>query len=145
MASAQEPGVVKVVVRGPSGVEYPLYQGSSAGLGPSGSADGVIQSTPEKWLFVPTNPNPITKDSRVIIYVKLTSADGIDWSDCGTHIPVTMANGQASVLVNGDFTGSDLPASTTAGVWHELAYYDVTQPMHFGGGKIFFSLEDDTA
>ena len=141
MASAQESGTVKFVVRTPSGNEYVLLTSSVEALGPSGSPDGVIGSTPEKWLYQPIDPSKIPKDSRIYIYVKLQTADGIDWSDCALHLPMTMPNGRQIVLVNSDFTGSDLAAGTTAGVWHELAYYDVTMPMHFGGGKIYNSID----
>jgi hypothetical protein len=58
---------------------------------------------------------------------------------------MTRPNGSIVTLGNGDFTGNDLVAATTAGVWHQLAYYDVPQNMYFGatGQKVFFSLEDD--
>lgn len=52
-------------------------------------------------------------------------------------------NGSAGTLVNGTFTGSDLVAATTTGVWHELAYFDTVEAMRLGGGKLFISVEND--
>jgi hypothetical protein len=147
MASAQEPSNVRFSVVAPSGNKYELFTKNVAETGPGGSADGVIASTstPDTWTVLPLNSNVIPANSRIIIEVNLITADGIDWSDCALSLPVRRANNAPSTLINSDFTGTDLVAATTAGTWHQLAYYDTPAAMRVGGGPMFFSVEDDTA
>lgn len=145
MVSAQEPGNVTFYVTNPQGEKKKLFGNNVAALGPSGSADGAIASTPEKWLFLPLDGKTILPNSIITIEVTLNAADGIDWSDCALVLPYVNASGGADSFQNADFTGTDLVAATTAGTPHQLAYMVVKQPIRIGGGKVFFSLEDDTA
>jgi hypothetical protein len=144
MVSAQNPGAeAQFWVKTPSGNQYLLYGNSSAALGPSGSSEGVIASTPEKWLSIPRDNKLIPVNSKIIVKVKLGTADGLDFSDGAMSIPVTTLGGAVKALTNGDFTGTDLAAATPVGIWIEFGYYTVTEPLYFGGGKIFYSVEND--
>lgn len=145
MVSAQEPGNVVFYVTNPEGVKSKLFGNNVAALGPSGSADGAIASTPEKWLFLALDKRTIRPQSLITIEVTLNAADGIDWSDCALVLPYVNASGASDNFQNADFTGTDLVAATTAGTPHQLAYMLVKQAIRIGGNKVFFSLEDDTA
>jgi len=79
-------------------------------LSPSGSSEGVIASTPEKWTYLPLDNKVIRPNSRITLFCKLATADGIDYSDCGIVIPYQKLNGSAGTLNNGTFTGADLVA-----------------------------------
>lgn len=153
MTSAQEPGVLKFYRITPSGSKIFLYGNNIAALGPSGSADGVIGSTPEKWL----NLSAITSAEKILqvndkLHITFTadSADTTDASDCEFSIPITYQNGSQDTLGSPDdsnywdvFQLGDV--ALIAGREYPVCEKTVRQPFALGGGKIFASIEDDTA
>lgn len=108
MASAQVKGKLKFYRRvGGSGAMIPLFENNIAALGPSGSSDGAIASTPETWTFVPLQ-NTAAKNLRVndhlVVTLTLTTAATTDASDGKVILPITYADGSAGTL--GDFDNS---------------------------------------
>ena len=147
MASAQEPGLVRFYVKRPNGDLDHIYENRVEFLGPGGSPDHVVASTatPDVLLNIPPIANvPIARGDKLVMTVELDASDGIDVSDCVFQIPFRNAAGGVFVLTDRKMTMSDL--TPPAGTELTLATYEFEQgPFVFGGGKIFVSIEDDTA
>jgi len=144
MASAQEPSVVKLYVRKPSGHMYLLMDKRVEEIGPSGSADHVVQSTPEKWTIIPMSNVPINRGDVLVCNVISDAADTTDYSDCVFSIPfVHQQTGVVKTVSDGDMTGADIALIASTEV--TLATYEFVGGPYFFGGKIFMSVEDDTA
>jgi len=153
MASVQEDGVLKFYRVTPTGSKVFLYGNDIKALGPSGSADGVIQATPEKWITL----NAITAPNKVLrvndkLHVTFTpkGADTTDASDSEFSIPITYKDGGQDTLGSPDdstvwdvFQLGDV--ALIAGREYPVCEKTVRQPFALGGGKIFASIEDDTA
>ena len=108
MASAQVKGKLKFYRRvGGSGAMIPLFENNIAALGPSGSSDGTIGSTPDAWTFIPLQ-NTAAKNLRVndhlVVSLTLTTAATTDASDGKVILPVTYSDGTGGTL--GDFVNS---------------------------------------
>lgn len=108
MASAQVKGKLKFYRRvGGSGALVPLFENNIAALGPSGSSDGTIGSTPETWTFIPLQ-NTAAKNLRVndhlVVALVLSTAATTDASDGKVILPITYADGTGGTL--GDFDNS---------------------------------------
>jgi hypothetical protein len=147
MASAQEPSLVRFYVKRPNGDMDHLYENRVEFLGPGGSADHVVASTatPDVLITVPARTDiPIARGDKLVITVELDASDGIDVSDCVWQIPFRSADGGVFILTDAKVTMSDItPAAATETI---LGTYEFEQgPYYFGGGKIFVSIEDDTA
>lgn len=153
MASVQEPGIVRWYRITPSGNKILIYSGNTAALGPSGSADGVIASTPEKWTYVApiTDPNKVLRvNDQLLVTFESFAADGVDVSDCESSVPITYQDGTPDVLrAIDDSTEWDVKVAAdktlVANDETPLCVKTVRRPFAFGGGKMFFSIEDDTA
>lgn len=150
MASANEPGVVRIVAITPTGQEIVVYEDRSDGpLNAGKSPDGVLANlTADKWLFLQRGGPVLSGGWKIGLRFKLDAADGLDVSDGVTMIPVTRDDGTKFVLNNTDLGNTtDLPAATTAGAWHALGT-DYTVPngvrCMIGGGPVVVSIEDDT-
>ena len=108
MASAQVKGKLSFYRRvGGNGALIPLFESNIAALGPSGSSDGTIASTPDTWTFIPLQ-NTAAKNLRVndhlVVTITLTTAATSDASDGKVILPYTSADGTAGTL--GDFDNS---------------------------------------
>jgi len=108
MASAQMKGKIKFYRRaGGSGALIPLYENNLAALGPSGSSEGTIGSTPEAWTFIPLQ-NTASKNLRVndhlVVSITLSTAGTSDASDGKVILPITYETGTGGTL--GDFDNS---------------------------------------
>lgn len=108
MASAQVKGKLKFYRRvGGSGASIPLFENNIAALGPSGSSDGTIGSTPDAWTFIPlqnTAAKNLRTNDHLVVALELTTAATIDASDGKVVLPITFADGTGGTL--GDFDNS---------------------------------------
>lgn len=108
MVSAQVKGKLKFYRRvGGSGAMIPLFENNIAALGPSGSSEGAIASTPDAWTFIPTQntqaKNLRVNDHLVVSMIQSTAAT-TDASDGKVILPITYADGTGGTL--GDFDNS---------------------------------------
>ncbi len=152
MASAALPGA-KIVIYGvtPGQNKTRLFQGVNEQTGPGGAPNGVQATTKANELpFMPIQNVELRGGDKLMIFVNITVADGIDMSDGVYNIPI-IRNGNLEYLSTSDFgiaTATDYPASTPAGVELQLGTgYTVPEGdrIKLGGGNYFISAQDDTA
>lgn len=151
MASANEPGVLKIFAESPEGQRFLTHRyRSDSPINAGKSPDGVLANlTIDKWQFVPEYTGvTLTGGWKVILNFTLDAADGIDASDCVINLPLTIRGGGVRQLNATDlgFT-TDLPASTVAAQPIDLGTgYTIPngQSCHIGGGAGVISIEDDT-
>lgn len=150
MASANEAGLIKVVVER-AGVQKTAFQfRSDSAINAGKSPDGVLANlTTDKWMKVAKVPLGITAGDTIRLLFKFDAADGLDASDCVIQIPY-YEDGVFKPLNAASFAfTTDIPAATPAGQWVELGTgYNVPANVRFaqlGGGDIVLSIEDDTA
>ena len=148
MASLQEPGLVRIMVKKPTGPEEEVYSGSVTVTAPGGgSPDGAGSATPKinERLFVPVS-RPILRNND-IMFVEFTpvGADTLDITAMLWDIPVTTANGVKHITI-ADFSDPALAAvALTAGIPVRVAGFKVTEgPLQFGGGPLYIDFQDDT-
>lgn len=125
MASAIAPGQFKVVVEDPVGNQYPQLKGDNQGaIAAGGSPDGVLANTTiDKQVRVGTAARPVvaTGGFYVRLFVKLSTADGLDVSDGVFQVAITEDSGAERQLSASDFgISTDIPAATPANQWFEL-------------------------
>jgi len=105
MVSAQVKGKLKFYRRvGGSGALVPLFENNIAALGPSGSSEGVIASTPDMWTFIPaqnTSEKNLRVNDHLVVSLILSTAATTDASDGKVILPITYADGTGGTL--GDF------------------------------------------
>jgi hypothetical protein len=154
MVSAQVKGTLKFYRRvGGNGALVPLFSNNLAALGPSGSSEGVIASTPEKWTFIPLQ-NTTAKNLRVndhlVVAITLSTAATTDASDGKIILPCTAADGTSFTL--GDFdntTDWDVQVlgdvALLANVETIIAAKKVLAPFSLGSEyqKCFLSVENN--
>lgn len=108
MASAQVKGKLKFYRRaGGSGAMIPLFENDIAALGPSGSSDGAIASTPEKWTFIPLQNTPakvLRVNDHLVVAITLSTAATTDSSDGEVVLPITYQDGTGGTLGGFDNT-----------------------------------------
>lgn len=155
MASAQEAGTIHFYRQTANGARIPLFSADMAAIGPSGAADGVIQSTPDMWTYIPLQnaANKVLRaNEKLVVTFTPRGTDTLDASDCRFVIPITYQDGTADSL--GDPTSTVdwdvLQASDilyNAGIEADVCIKKVLQPFALGSNlqKAFMSLEDDTA
>jgi len=150
MASDQCTGaLIRIYGVAPSGKKTPLFQGVNEQTGPAGSPDGVQATVKDNELpFMPPKPQVLRGGDKLMVFVVLKTADGIDASDCVFNVPI-LRNGSLEYLSTADFGFStDYPASSPADVELQLGSgYTVPEgdSIQVGGGKFFMSVENDTA
>ena len=145
MASAQEPGIVKLYVEKPSGARFPVFNMRTEEAGPGGAPDHVVSANTDKWRFQPVVGGVIDRGDKLVMTVTLDASDGIDVSDCVFSIPITnLSNGLVERITDADFTMSDItPAANTETV---LGTYEFQSGnKRFGGGHIAIFIEDDSS
>ncbi len=150
MASGQCPQA-KITIYGvdPSGAKKPLFKGVNEQTGPGGSPDGVQATTKANEIpFMPASGVVLPGGYKIVAYVTLKTADGIDASDCVLNIPI-LRNGALEYLSASElnFT-TDHPAGTLANVETQLGSgYTIPENdrVQVGGGNYFISIENDTA
>ena len=143
MVSAQIAGLIEIEVQSPSGAIYPLTSATTAELGPSGSVDHAIASTPEKWVTVPLDASIIPKDSQIRIYFTADTAATTDESDAAVSLPFRDAHNKKVTITDGDLTAKFGDAALIAGAKTLIWTYETRQPLRFGGGTVFLSIENN--
>jgi len=153
MVSAQISGTLRFYRIDTNGSKTFLFGGNIAYLGPSGSSEGVIASTPEKWGFIPLL-NSQDKLLRVNEKMEATFTP-IAAATIGTGtkskavIPITYQNGTSDII--GDFASSvewdDKQLATKAIIAGDetiVARKTVRIPFALGSNtnKVFASIEN---
>lgn len=153
MVSAQVKGVVKFYRRTPTGSMIFLYGNDLAALGPSGSSDGAIASTPEKWGFIPMQSaqhKVLRVNDQLVVTCTLKTAATTDASDGEAVIPITYQDGSVSTLSGFDnATDWDVQqlgdVALLANTETIIAAKKILQPFILGSNtaKAFVSVEDN--
>jgi len=150
MASDQLTGAsIIIVAKAPNGDETRIFQGVNEQTGPGGSPDGAQATVKANELPVMPVSNFVLKGGdKLVLKGVMTTADGADASDSVVNVPI-IRNGNLEYLSVSDFGyTTDLPASSVAGVEHQLGSgYTIPQgdEVRLGGGTYFISWENDTA
>ena len=149
MASANEPGVIRIVCERADGLQKVAYQvRSDSPVNAGKSPDGVLANlTADKQLFVGYMGPVLTAGDSIHLMFKSDATDGIDASDCVIQIPY-WEDGKFRQL-NASDLGFTTDLTATAGQWVELGTgYTVpsnVKSARLGNGHIVISIEDDTA
>lgn len=160
MASANEPGLLRLVVEDANGNQWVAHQLRSDGAVNAGkSPDGVLANLTHDKQVKLGLAGPIAKGgSRIRLLFKLDAADGLDVSDGVFQIAITEVTPSGRPISERQLSASDLgittdyPAATNASSWHELGTgYLVPDGMFVRIGSAsmqtptVISVEDDTA
>jgi hypothetical protein len=151
MVSAQIPGVLKFYRITPTGSKVFLYGNDISALGPSGSSEGTIASTPEKWITIPaiTAPNKILRvNDKLHVTFTPKGAGTTDASDSEFSLPISYKDGSRDSLGSPDdsttwdvFVLGDV--ALIASREYPVVERTIRQPCAFGGGKVFASIENN--
>lgn len=154
MVSAQVKGKLKFYRRvGGSGAMLPLFENNIAALGPSGSVDGVIASTPDAWTFIPlqnSQAKALRVNDHLVVSLTLSTAATTDASDGIVILPITFQDGTGGTL--GDLDNSvdwDVQqlgdTAFLADVETIIAAKKILTPFALGSNtqKCFVSVEDN--
>lgn len=154
MVSAQVKGKIKFYRRvGGSGAMLPLFENNIAAVGPSGSSEGAIASTPDMWTFIPLQ-NTAAKNLRVndhlVVTTTLSTAATTDASDGKVILPITYSDGTGGTLGDLDNTIDwDVQqlgdVALLANVETIIAAKKVLAPFSLGSNtqKCFISIENN--
>lgn len=153
MVSAQIDGVLKFYRITPTGTKVLIYGSHTKALGPSGSSEGVIASTPEKWLNLPAmrgvqGEKVLRVNDKLHVTFQPAAAKTCDSSDAVWVIPILYQDGSADVLAGpSDATEWDVfvlgDVALVAAREYPCVEKTVRQPFVLGGGKVFASIEDN--
>lgn len=147
MASVQEPGLVRIYKKVPTGGAIPILQQRVEALAPGGGApDGAPASvvTPEKQIAVNSGVTLVNDDILLVTFQPDTAGDGIDASDCIWSIPLVTPAGSMA-LGRAQFATPALADFTTIANEQTIAGYKITEGTARLAGKIYLDLQDDTA
>lgn len=150
MASANEPGVLRIVCEKSDGTQKIAYQvRSDSAVNAGKSPDGVLANlTADKQLFIPYVGPILSAGMKVHLFFKFDATDGLDASDGVYQIPFWEDNNYKQLNATDLGFTTDLPASTPAGYWIELGSgYTIpanVQSARIGNGNIVLSVEDDS-
>lgn len=150
MASLQEPGVIRIYRKQPSGHKTLLWQGDVKFSAPAGGApDGAATSMPahDALPFLPVKSPVLVNDDILLVTFEAVSADGIDVSDSIWMLPITVSGLGVKQLAQSDFANPAASDYTTvADVEMTVAGYKITEGrVRLGGSKFFIDIQDDTA
>jgi hypothetical protein len=150
MASATEPGLLRLYAIAPGGQKIQLATYRNGGsISAGGSPDNVLANpTADKHLFQGVG-GPIMSTGWVLaMSLTADAADGYDASDSFISIPLTRDDGVTRFLNSTDLGYTvDLPAATPANIELPIgAGFTIpnAERWKFGGGPIVISVEDDT-
>ena len=147
MASAQEPGVVRIYKKQPAGNQVQVLQQRVEQLAPAGGApDGAPASvaTPEKLLTVNSGVTFQNDDIVLVTFEPDTGGDGLDASDCIWSIPTVTPSG-SNALGRAQFANPAFADLTLVANEQVIAGYKVTEGSLRIAGKIYLDMQDDTA
>lgn len=162
MASLRAPGVYSIYMENPAGTRRLVKSANAAywNCANLGSADGSISTTatPEKWNLLPLSGDTGGPGYKIVITYTASTATTLDASDCVGIIPVMVNGSMQTIGINGGGGGglgnSNFTSVLTAGdnayvanVETPVAIIASKENVDFkcGGGKVFLSLEDNTA
>ncbi len=155
MASIQAKGTLKFYRKTSGGTMIPLFINNIAALGPSGSADGTIVSTPDQWTFIPlqnSQAKALRVNDELLVSFTASVAVTTDASDGKVILPCTYQDGTSFTL--GDFDNPidwDVQqlgdTAFIANVETVICAKKILQPFALGSNtqKCFVSVEDNTA
>jgi len=149
MASANEPGIIRLVCERSDGLTKSAYQvRSDSPINAGKSPDGVLANlTADKQLFVGYMGPTLTAGDKIHVMFMFDATDGLDASDCVIQIPYWEDGNQKQLNATSFVFTTDLPAATPAGSWVELGTgYTVpnnVKKAKLGNGHIVISIEDD--
>lgn len=167
MASGRLEGIYRIYIENPAGARRLVKAADSTWWNVSGlgSPDGVMSTTatPEKWNVLGLSQDQGVGGYSIVLTAELSIADGCDISDSVGVIPVLVngtpqtigiagGNGLANTNFIADISGADLPAATP--VSQEILIFKARAKegvvfrlggMDMASGRVFLSLEDDTA
>lgn len=147
MASAQEPGLVRIYKSSPAGNKVLVLQQRVEQLAPAGGApDGAPASvsTPEKLLNVNSGVVFQNDDVILVTFAPDTGGDGLDASDCIWSIPTVTPSG-SNAIGRAQFANPAFADMTLVANEQTVAGYKVTEGSLRIAGKIFLDMQDDTA
>lgn len=151
MASATEPGIIRVYATEPNGHKHLVYQFKNGGaISAGGSPDGVLANkTIDTQVFIAKKAPVMSGGWKVQMTLELEGADGLDASDSYIELPISIKGAGVRHLsaANLGYT-TDLPAATPASVEIPIgAGYTIPNGEFavIGGSHCVISIEDDTA
>ena len=153
MVSAQIAGQLRFYRTTPTNSKVFLFGNTVSSLGPSGSSEGIIASTPEKWTFIPvqTAPNKVLRvNDKLTLTFEANASATTDASDSEFVIPVTLQDGSTQAL-NGPDSTVDWDVKQlgdiafVGGVETTIVEKTVRQPFALGSNitKAFASIENN--
>lgn len=146
MASAIEPGKIRVLMVTATGQSHQVWSGRSEAFG--ACPDGVVTNTYEKWPFAPVSKKA-TRGGELQVEFTADGADGIDASDCVWAIPI-MIHGEGVRQLGNNSVDFDILAlgdyTTVAGVpvITARARIPADKMWSFGGDRMMIAIQDDT-
>lgn len=154
MVSAYIKGTYRIYIESPSGTRKLVMSAPAYWYCLTGSSDGVIAQTSEKWNYLPVNKEVGVAGYKIVVTIQGVAAT-MDASDGVWIIPV-IVNGilqiignpaNVSGLGNDNFTTDLTPADITLVAANEtpVAVIRAKEGIRFqvGGGKVFLSIEDN--
>jgi len=153
MVSAQIAGTLRFYRVTPTNSAVFLFGNTTSSLAPSGSSEGVVASTPEKWTFIPiqTAPNKVLRvNDKLRVTFEATTGATTDASDSEWIIPITLQDGSTTILNSPD-NSVDWDAKVlgdiafVAGVEMTATEKTIRQPFALGSNvaKAFASIENN--
>lgn len=145
MASAQEPGLIRLYIEQQDGTRTPVFTMRSEEAGPGGAPDHVVSANTDKWRFVNKRNAPIiVRGDKLVVTFTADAADTLDGSDCVMSIPFTRRDGGIDVVTDADISPGD--TACAAGVETVIGTYEFPSgERKFGGAYVGIFIEDDTA
>lgn len=153
MVSAQIAGTLNFYRVTPNNGRVFLFGNTVSALGPSGSSDGTIASTPEKWSFIPLQSaadKVLRVNDKLLVTFNAFAAATTDASDAEWVIPITLQDGSVQVLGSPDNTVDwDVKVladrALVAGEETEVVIKTIRQPFALGSNvaKAFASIENN--
>jgi len=153
MASANEPGVIRIVFEDPQGNQTIVWEGRSDGpINAGKSPDGALANlTADKQLVIPMALPIANEDWKIRMFFSSDAVDGLDASDCIFLVPITEDNGLERQLNTTDFgfsTDVTLPATSFIELGTGFTIL-AGKRTRFGSASLtttaVISIEDDTA
>ena len=153
MVSAQIAGVLKFYRITPTGSKILIYGNNVVALAPSGSSEGTIASTPEKWLNLPlmrgvNNSKVLNVNDKLHVTFTPLGAATTDASDASWSVPIAYQDGSADSL-RGPSDASEWDVfvlgdvALIAGREYPVCEKTCRQPFVLGGGPIHAGIENN--
>jgi hypothetical protein len=154
MVSAQIAGQLRFYRITPTGSKVLLFGNATSALGPSGSSDGAIASTPEKWTFIPlqsAEAKVLRVNDKLEVTFESQANATTDASDSEWVLPITLQDG-STIVLNGPDNTIDWDAKQlgdiafVAGIETVACQKTVRQPFALGSNvsKAFASVENNS-